>query len=347
MKRKVCVLVALMGLVLWLAACAPAAAPTTAPGPTAASQPKTAPTATTPPFPTKDITFIIPVSPGGGFDTNARILAPYLKKYLPTEPNVVPKNVPGGEWRLGIMEMYKAAPDGHTISIFNMPGNVLGQVTNRAEYDLTKVAWIGRITDTVYVTALSPKSKYRTLEDLRKGPPAKCGVVGLTSGSALAQILSAAEMGYEVKLINYDGSTDSILSAIRGDVDMVIYPFPTLQKFLVDSKDLIPFTVYAKERLKELPETSTVGEMGYEKLLSIVGLDYMIGATPGTPEPILKIWREAFDKAVLDPEFQKMMTSQLKRAPVPLNAEQTTTLVKDQIALYGKYKALVEKYVPQ
>ncbi len=347
MKRKVCVLTALMGSVLWLAACAPAAAPTSAPGPIAAPPPTTAPTATTPPFPTKDITFVIPVSPGGGFDTNARILAPYLKKYLPTQPNVVPKNVPGGEWRLGIMEMYKATPDGHTISIFNMPGNVLGQVTNRAEYDLNKIAWIGRITDTVYVTALSPKSKYRTVEDLRKGPPAKVGVVGLTSGSALAEILSAADMGYEIKLINYDGSTDSITSAIRGDVDMVIYPFPTMQKFVVDSKDLIPFVVYSKERLKELPDTPTIGEMGYANLLSVVALDYLIGATPGTPEPILKIWREAFDKAVQDPEFQKLMTAQLKRPPATLNAEQTTKVVQDQLTLYAKYKDLVEKYVPQ
>ncbi len=363
MKRTVCVLLVLTALMLIAAACsappappsvpatsAPAAstsAPATSAPPPAAATTAAKPAATVPAFPTKDVTFIIPVSPGGGFDTNARILAPYLKKYLPNQPNVVPKNVPGGEWRLGIMEMYKAAPDGHTISIFNMPGNVMGQVTNNAEYDLNKVAWIGRITDTIYVTALSPKSKYRTLDDLRKGPAPKVGVVGLTSGSAVAEILTAAAMNYEIKLINYDGSTDSILSAIRGDVDMVIYPFPTLQKFVVNSTDLIPFVVYSKERLKELPDTPTIGEMGNPDLLSVVALDYMVGATPGTPEPIMKIWRDAFDKAVKDPEFLKLMNEQLKRAPVSLNAEQTTALVKDQLTLYAKYKDLIEKYMPK
>ena len=216
MKRNVCVTLALVLAVLWLAACAPAPAPTTAPVVSAPTSAPAAPTATSAPpapaFPTKDITFIIPVTPGGGFDTNARILAPFLKKYLPGNPNVVAKNVPGGEWRLGIMEMVKAQPDGHTISIFNIPGNVIGPITGRAEYDLNKVAWIGRITDTTYVMALSPKSPYKTLDDLRKATQVKSGVVGLTSSSALAIIFSAEEMGFKTKLINYDGSQDALLA---------------------------------------------------------------------------------------------------------------------------------------
>ena len=351
MKRNVCVTLALVLAVLWLAACAPAPAPTTAPVVSAPTSAPAAPTATSAPpapaFPTKDITFIIPVTPGGGFDTNARILAPFLKKYLPGNPNVVAKNVPGGEWRLGIMEMVKAQPDGHTISIFNIPGNVIGPITGRAEYDLNKVAWIGRITDTTYVMALSPKSPYKTLDDLRKATQVKSGVVGLTSSSALAIIFSAEEMGFKTKLINYDGSQDALLAALRGDVDMVIYPFPSLQKFIVNSQDLTPFVVFAKERIKSIPNTQTIVEMGYEKLLSVVALDYMVGVTPGTPEPILKVWREAFGKAVADPEFVKMMSDQLKAAPAPLNGEQTAARVKESLDVYTKYKPLVMQYVPQ
>ncbi len=346
MKRTVCVLVALMGLVLWLAACAPAA-PTSAPVATATSQPKAAPTATTPPFPTKDITFIVPVSPGGGFDTNSRIIAPYLKKYLPGQPNVIIKNVPGGEWRVGIMEMYKATPDGHTISIFNVPGNIIGPITGRAEYDLNKVPWIGRITDTVYVAATSPKSGIKTLDDLKKAGTVKSGVVGLTSSSALAVILSAEEMGYKVKLINYDGSQEALLAAVRGDVDLAIFPFPSLQKLVVGASDLVPIMVFGNARLKELPNTPTVVDLGYQKLLTVVSLDYMIGVTPGTPDSIVKTWREAFNKATQDPEYVKMMTDQLKMLPNALNGEQTAQRVKDTLEVYSKYKDLLMQYVPQ
>ncbi len=358
MKRHACVLIAMIAIVVFIAACAPAPAPvavSNTPAPAAAvptavpatKAPTTAPQATNVPFPTKDITFIIPVSPGGGFDTNARILAPYLKKYLPGNPNVVPQNVPGGEWRLGIMQMLKSPPDGSTIAIFNIPGNVLGQVTSTAEYDLNKVPWIGRITDTIYVMALSPKSKYKTLDDLKKATEVKSAVVGLTSSSALAVMFAAQEMQFKVKMINYDGSTEAILSAVRGDVDMVIYPFPSLQKFVVGSTDLTPFVVFSKDRIKELPNTPTIVDMGYPNLLTVVALDYDIGTVPGTPDSLLKTWRDAFSKAVADPDFVKMMTDQLKRAPTPLNADQTAKSISDSLTLYTKYKDVVMQYVPK
>ena len=345
MKRTVSVLIALMILVLWIAACAPAAPP--AAPPPAAPQPKAPPTATTPPFPTKDITFIVPVSPGGGFDTYARMLGPYLKKHLPGQPNVIIKNVPGGEWRVGIMEMYKATPDGHTISIFNIPGNVMGPITGRAEYDLTQVRWIGRITDTVYVVTASPKSGIKTLDDMKKKGELKAGVVGLTSGSAVATILAGSEMGFKVKLINFDGSSEALLAGVRGDVDIAVFPFPSVQKFVVGSTDLTPVMVFTKARLKELPNTPTVADLGFEKLLAVVSLDYMVGATPGTPDAVVKIWRESFDKANADPEFVDALTKQIKMTPGVLNGEQTTQRIKDTMDVYSKYKDLLMEFVPK
>ncbi len=298
-------------------------------------------------FPTSNITFIVPVTPGGGFDTNARLLAPFLKKYLPGQPNVVIKNVPGGEWRIGIMEMYKAKPDGHTVCLFNLPGNLIGQITNLAEYDLTKVSWIGRITDSIYVCALAPKSGMKTLQDLRRAPQVKAGVVGLTSTTALGIIISAQEMGFKIKLINHNGSQEAILSAIRGDVDLVTYVFPSLRKFIVDAKDLHPFTVYAKQRLKELPDTPTIGELGFADLLKVISIDYMVGAPPGTPENIMSIWRGAFDRATADPEFQKIMREQLKHPPGPLPAKESARMVTDYLTLYSRYKDLIMQYTPK
>ncbi len=295
-------------------------------------------------FTGKTITFIVPTSPGGGFDTNARLLAPFLKKYLPDQPNVVVKNVPGAAWRLGIMEMYKSKPDGSVVCIFNIPGNVVDQVSGLAQYDLTKVAWIGNITGTFMVTALSPKTKVRTLEDLRKATNLKTGVVGLSSTASLATLIAGEEMGFKVKPINFDGSTEALLSAIRGDTDLVTFNFPSIKKFIVDSKDLIPFVVYSKARIKELPDTPTIVEMGYERLLDVVGLDNMVGAAPGTPPEIAKLWQAAFDKAIADPEFQKMIKNQLKHDPTPLNGVQTLQKVTGYFKTYAKYKDLIMQY---
>ena len=46
-------------------------------------------------FPEKDINFVIPNRPGGGFDVYARATARFMQKYLPNKVNVVPKNMVG------------------------------------------------------------------------------------------------------------------------------------------------------------------------------------------------------------------------------------------------------------
>jgi tripartite-type tricarboxylate transporter receptor subunit TctC len=105
--------------------------------------------------------------------------------------------------------------------------------------------------------------------------------------------------------------------------------------------------VFSKNRLKELPNTPTAAEIGYEKLLPVVALDYMIGAPPGMSEGILKIWRDTFDKANADQEFVDLLTKQIKMTPGPLNGEQTAQRIKDTLDVYGKYKSLLMEYVPK
>ncbi len=290
-------------------------------------------------FPNKDITFIVPVSPGGGFDTYSRLLVQYLPKYLPKQVNVIVKNVPGGEWNIGIGEINRAKPDGYTIGIFNVPGNAVNQIMG-ADYDLTKMTWIGRITDTVYVGALSPKSKFKSIQDMQKASDVKVGVVGLSSTAGLGSLIAFQEMGIKAKYITHPGSTEAIMAAIRGDVDYVQYPYPSLKKFIVDSKQLNPVVVFAPERYADLPDVPTIKEAGYEPLLNAVKMDYLVGGTPGIPADVAKILQQAFQKAVADPEFKDKM--QKAGSPVhPASTDEAAKIMQDSLTTFAKYKDLV------
>lgn len=294
-------------------------------------------------FPSKDITFVVPYSPGGGFDTNARLLAPFLQKNLPNKVNVVVKNVPGGECRIGINEIYKAAPDGHTMGIFNLPGNVTGQILGKVEYDLNRITWIGRMTDTVYLACMSPKSRLKGLDDLRAAGAVKVGIVGFASSASLSTVISAQEMGFRINPINHDGSQEAVMSAIRGDVDMVVYPYSSMRKFVVDSKDLKPMWIYSEKRAPDLPDVPTVVEMGYPQLLEVVRSDIMIGATPGLPEDAARILREAFQKAMADPDLKKMLND-AKQPANPTDDKQAMDIVSKTFQGYAKYKDLIQQY---
>ena len=295
-------------------------------------------------FPAKNISFIVPVTPGGGFDTATRMLVPFLEKYLPGHPNVIVKNVPGGEWSIGINKMYRSKPDGNTVCIFNMPGNATSQVLGKAKYDLNKVTWIGNISEVVYVTALSKTSKYKSLKELQDAPEVTSGVVGLASTAGLGTIIAAERMGIKMKPIPTDGSVQAILAAIRGDVDWVQYPIETLKKSIVDSQDLTPVWVYSKKRLDLLPDVPTIAELGYKDLLDIVAMTRPVGAPPGLPKDVLKVWEDSFSKAVNDPEFQQKMIK-ANASPAPMSAEETTEMVRLGVIEVAKYKNLLLQYI--
>jgi len=294
-------------------------------------------------FPSKTITFVLPVTPGGGFDTFSRMIVPYLEKYLPGDPKIIVKNIPGGEWNIGINTMYRAKPDGHTICILNMPANAVNQVLGDVEYDLRKLTWLGNIGEVTYVTALSTKWKDKTLEDLKKAPEITAGVVGLASTAALGTIIAAERIGLKMKFIPHSGSTEAILGAMRGDMDWVQYPFSTLKKTIVDSHDLIPLMVYSEKRVELLPDVPTVAELGYGELIDVVKMYRPVAAQPDLPEDVAKIWKDAFWKATNDPEFQQKQIK-ANASPLPMTSEELLSVVDRAITLVTKYKETIEKH---
>jgi tripartite-type tricarboxylate transporter receptor subunit TctC len=294
-------------------------------------------------FPSKTIIWVVPTSPGGGFDTFSRMIIPYLRKYLPGNPNIIIKNAPGGEWKIGINKMYRAKPDGHTIGVLNMPANALPQVLGTAKYDLRKATWLGNIGGVTYVTALSRKCRYKTIEALKKAPMVTSGTVGLASTAGLGTLLAAERIGVKMKYIPHDGSTQAILAAIRGDVDWVQYPFSSLKKSIVDSHDLIPVWVYSKKRLKLIPDVPTIAELGYPDLVDVIKMYRPVAAPPGLPDNIAQAWKDAFWKATNDPEFQKKQIA-ANAAPLPMRPQELEDMVEAAIKLLVQYKAIILKH---
>ncbi len=289
-------------------------------------------------FPTKDISFIVPMSPGGGYDTYSRLLAQYMPKYLPKQVNIIVKNVTGGDNKVGIGEINRSKPDGYTLGIFSIPGNVVNQLLG-ADYDLNKMTWLGNITDTNYAGGLSQKSKFKNLKDMQNAPEVKVGLAGTASTTC---VLAFQEMGIKAKYINHNGSTDAIMAAVRGDVDYVQFPYSTMKKFIVDSKELNPMVVYAPERIKGAADIPTIKELGYEKLLDVVQLQYLVGGPPGIPADVAKILRDAFQKTMKDPEFLKKMEDAGQVAH-PSDDKGAAKIITDNLEMFSKSKDLLEQ----
>ena len=64
----------------------------------------------------KTITVIAGTEPGGTLDMRIKSMAPFLRKYIPGEPNVIIEYMPGAGGRKAADYIYKVArPDGLTI----------------------------------------------------------------------------------------------------------------------------------------------------------------------------------------------------------------------------------------
>src|ERR1700759_1687468 len=74
----------------------------------------------------KSVRILVGYGPGGGYDVWARLIAPYLAKYLGS--NVVVENEPGAGGLAALSRLYHAPPDGLLIMIVNGPSAALQQL---------------------------------------------------------------------------------------------------------------------------------------------------------------------------------------------------------------------------
>ena len=290
-------------------------------------------------FPDKDITFIIPYSAGGGFDRTVRAIAPYMEKYLPKKVNVIPKNVAGAGGRKGIVQLFRAQPDGHTIAVFNMPGmaipSLLGEKVN---YDLNKVSWISRLARGTYLLMVGAKSGIKTIDDIRKlGRPLKITTTGLGSTGHTASVVASTVMGFPFKMLTgYKGSKQFILAAIRGDGDAVYTLVTTVRKYH-EAGDVRIIATFEKE--SSFAGVPTARRIGFPELEGM-SLERLVGGPPGVPADRVAVLESAMLKAMADPEL-KAKTK--KRPYLPAGAAETAKRVDAVLQFYLKYKSALGK----
>ena len=95
-------------------------------------------------FKGKTITLIAPDAPGGSYDSYARLFAPYLGQELGATINV--ENVNGAGTLQGSNQMAGATPNGLTIGMVNVGGDIASLVEKQPgqNFTMTKLSWIGQ-----------------------------------------------------------------------------------------------------------------------------------------------------------------------------------------------------------
>jgi tripartite-type tricarboxylate transporter receptor subunit TctC len=289
-------------------------------------------------FPEKNITFIIPYAPGGGFDTYVRKIAPMMEKHLPNKVNVLPKNVDGAGGRKALTDLSRAKPNGYSIAIFNMPGMLLDKIIGKkTRYDIEKFVWLSQLAVSPYTLAVNSKGPYQTIKALQGASNLKYPVTSPASTAAVAGKIMANALGMKVQILpGYKGSSKTSLSIIRGDTHLSLFANRQYAKY-AKSGDLK--AVLSFEKKSPWPGVPTVGDIGHPEL-EVLATERIIGTVPGTPKAIAKILEMALIKGGNEKSIQAW-AKKGKRALNPTTAKQTAARVQELIKFYSTFKSVL------
>jgi tripartite-type tricarboxylate transporter receptor subunit TctC len=290
-------------------------------------------------FPAKNIQFIIPYAPGGGFDTFVRFIAPVMEAHLQRRTSIVPNNITAGSGSRGISTLYRAKPDGYTIGIFDVPGMFIQQaLQGTTAYDLDKFAWIGCMGEGeryfVGVGANSPLKTFADLETLSKRRPVKFAVAGLEGTAAAATIIGTEVLGIRRQLITgYKGSSDYIVAAIRGDCDAIISATSTMMRFRRAGELRILASFETKSSLPGIPDATALGKPELDQIT----VERPVGAPPGTPPEIQTILSDALSQSLADFKVVQWAKENdvTMRSKTP---QETFALIARQKAFFERWK---------
>lgn len=289
-------------------------------------------------FPDHDITLVVPFSPGGGFDTYARLIAPYLEKHLPNKVHVVIQNEPGAGGRKGLTDVYRSKPDGYKLVMVNVPGAMIPPIIGRhVAYDLSKITWIAQVSYDAYLLCVPGKSPMKTFADF-KAYAAKHKVkfpstgVGSTANAMTKVFFGVLGINGEI-VTGYKGTKEMTLAVMRGDTPASILPQRSTRKYIQAGDIRALFTTDHESIYKGVPTAKSLGLDDLDGLF----IHRLIAAPPGTPASVQKILSDAFQAAMADPGA-KAAAAKAHRPFASLDGKQAEVAVKKQLALFLRFK---------
>lgn len=261
----------------------------------------------------EDVTLTVGVSPGGGYDAYARLLAPYLEEEMGA--NVVVNNEPGAGGLVALNNLLASEPDGTQIMLINGPGIAGSSLAGAegAEFELDELSYVGRVSDAPRMVAAGNDAGVTSVEDLESAT--EPFVVGATGPGASTYVeplvlFEIMEWPYEI-ITGYDGSTETVTGMIAGEVDGVMLDVDTIGPSVLDGDGEALLVMAADERLEDFPDTPTLQELDMDdetreladaaEALAFMGRTLVVH--PDTDPALEDYIHQVFQDILTSPEF--------------------------------------------
>jgi tripartite-type tricarboxylate transporter receptor subunit TctC len=306
----------------------------------------------------KTITLIAPDSPGGSYDSYARLFAPYVGQELGATINV--ENVSAAGTLQGSNQMAAAKPDGTTIGMVNVGGDIASLVEKQPgqSFNMAKLDWIGQPAQVPNALVTQPGSSVQSFSGLLH-PSGDVTVLDIRNGvgDMLNRVIYGA-FGIPHKLDTGFEATSALKQGfLAKDGQTILEAMSTLYPLISgnEAKPLLvigPVSLSSYQKvLSGVPtlqsEMSTAAlsgskEAAVNEALALSDLSDDFAAPPGLPAATLTALRQAFTNAAALPALK----AQAVKESLPLSFISGPT-VSGQVTTALSNSGAIATYVNQ
>jgi tripartite-type tricarboxylate transporter receptor subunit TctC len=307
-------------------------------------------------FKAPTVAVYIPAGIGGGYDAYARLAARHLGRFLPGNPAIVPRNMPGAGGVVVANYLYNVAPkDGSAIALF-MAGAPFEPLfgNTQAKFDTLQFNWIMSLNRLINIGIFWHETPVRTPKDFFKQDV----LVGSSGGGDSSTEVYPNLLNHLAKtrfkvVTGYKGNGEAMLAMERNEVQGIVGTElsslrATKPDWIRDNKVriVVQINLTKPSDIPDVPAgldlvTDPEGRRVFELLLARQEYGRPFALPPGTPPETIATFRQAFAAMVKDDAFLKD-ADKMRADIIPGSGEEVAGLYAKT---YGSPRALVERAI--
>ena len=285
-------------------------------------------------FPSRPITYILPLPAGAPVDFATRLLAKEAEKFLGQPVIVV--NRPGAALTIGAAAIAAAKPDGYTVGYTGPSAMFVAPFSGTLPYhplkDFQQIMQWASMNFGVSVRANSPFKTFKDIvEHARQNP--KMLTYG-TTGDVSVQFLIMAQIArrenVQLTQIPYKGGSQVEIALLGGHIDLGASEFSASQ---IDAGQIRLLLLFREERSSEYPQIPVLKEFGYGDIDAPMFMN--VAGPAGLPPAIARKLEDAFTNATKEPAFVKGIKG-IRWSNIHRNSKELTEYIARSYENYGK-----------
>lgn len=216
-------------------------------------------------YPSRPITLVVPLAPGGSTDVIGRLTAEGMSRAIGAP--IVVENVSGAGGSTGVGRVVRAAPDGYTFLVGQWGTNVASGAIYNLSFDLlTDLKPIGLIATQPFLVVARRSMEATDLKGLLawiKANPEKAtqGHAGVGSPGHVSGVFLQRATGLKWAMVAYRSAGPALQDVLTGNIDISL-DTPATSKPHIDAGTLKVFATTSKARIAAFPNLPTVEEAG-------------------------------------------------------------------------------------